>query len=180
MQKNIVLSLQVYSEQGLGVSGENSAIAIPIILQRTSVWMLKLVCTFPLQHFSFDKSMFSVKISLLKNSQSVPVGMCLQLEWVSHIHFPLAHIAVIQTDTMIGWVFGRLVLAQWQRDASVIFCSSSPHGGPVQVTSSLRIAATLWMQMTVGRTWKKKVFCFRILFDWRHWAMVTSWLTQCK
>lgn len=77
MQKYIVLSLQVYSEQDLGVSGENPATVILIILQQMSVWMLKLVCTFPLQYFSFDKSMFSIKISLLKNSQSLPVGMCL-------------------------------------------------------------------------------------------------------
>lgn len=137
--------------------------------------MLKLVCTFPLQYFSFDKSMFLVKIILLKNSQTVPVGMCLQLEWVSHIYFPLANITV-QTDTMIWWVFGRLVPVQWQRDASVIFCSSCSYGGLVEVTSSLHIAATLWMKITVGRTWKKIVF----LFDWRYWAMVASWLTQCK
>lgn len=118
-------------------------------------------CTFRLQYFSFDKSIFSVKISLLKNFQSVPVGMCLQLEWVSHIHCPLAHIAVIQTDIMIRWVFGRLVLVQWQRDASVISCSFNPHGGPVEVTSSLHIAATVWMQMIAGRTWKKMGFWFR-------------------
>lgn len=42
-------------------------------------------CTFPLSYYSFEKSVFSINISLLKNSQSVPVGMCLQIASQPHM-----------------------------------------------------------------------------------------------
>jgi len=99
MQKNIVLSLQVYSEQDLGIPGENLTIVILNILQQTSVWMLKLICTFPPQYFSFDKSMFSIKISLLKNL--VSARWHASTSRVRHRHCLLAHVTLIQTDTMI-------------------------------------------------------------------------------
>lgn len=62
-------------EQDLGLLGEKPTTGILIILQQLSVWLLKLVCTLPLQYLSFDKSVFSIKIRLLKNSLSEPTGM---------------------------------------------------------------------------------------------------------
>lgn len=134
-------------EQDLGLLGEKPTTGILIILQQLSVWLLKLVCTLPLQYLSFDKSVFSIKIRLLKNSLSEPTGMF--TDKVSQPHTLSTGTCSSCSDSCYD------MMSIWQVDLSaaadrcLFFPSSSAPAAPIVAlwngpeTSFLHVAATL-------------------------------------
>lgn len=83
-----------------------------------------------------------------------------------------ASVALVQTDTMIQWVFGRLVWMQQQRHASHLLLLQPPLGPHrrAQRTSSLHAAAMLdendWQ-----KSLKKMFSSLRFLLGCKGWAM---------